>query len=460
MAHLLVAAAHKSSGKTTISVGLAGALTRRGHVVQTFKKGPDYIDPMWLGKASARACYNLDFNTMDHDEITALFASRQGGADIGLIESNKGLFDGVDLEGRDSNAALAKLLKSPVVLVIDTTGTTRGIAPLLRGYQVFDPDIRIAGVILNKVGGPRHEGKLRAAVERYTDLVVLGAIGRDDELAIHERHLGLTTPVEVAKLESRLARLYDAVETNVDVERILEIAASAPRTEAALVPVAVQKGVPVRIGIARDSAFTYYYPDDLEAMEKAGAELVYFNTLTDAELPEADGLFFGGGFPETHLEALEANSSIRADIKARINGGMPAYAECGGLMYLSQSLFWKGEKREMVGVIPGDAVMCARPQGRGYTRLQKTDYCPWAAHQPGGSARGFPAHEFHFARIDNLPDNTRFAFDIKRGHGIDGHHDGIIIGNWLAGFCHMRHTRANPWTEYFLHHVRACTGKS
>lgn len=459
MAHLLIAAAHKSSGKTTVSVGLAGALTRRGHVVQPFKKGPDYIDPQWLGRAAARPCYNLDFNTMSHGEIEGLFASRQKGADLGLIESNKGLYDGVDLEGRDSNAALAKLLKSPVVLVIDTTGTTRGIAPLLRGYQVFDPDIAIAGVILNKVGGPRHEGKLRAAVERYTDLPVLGAVGRDDALAIHERHLGLTTPSEMSKLESRLQRLYDTVEKNVEVDQLLKIASRAPSPVVSEAVAEPEPGPPVRIGIARDSAFTYYYPDDLEAMEKAGAELVFFDTLNDAGLPDVDGLFFGGGFPETHLAGLEANRSMRMDIKRKIENGMPAYAECGGLMYLSQSLCWKGDEREMVGVIQGRAVMCARPQGRGYTKLQKTLHCPWTTHQPGQLARGFPAHEFHFARIDDLPADTKFAFEVKRGHGIDGHHDGVIVGNLLAGFCHMRHTRANPWTKYFLRHVRTCVKK-
>ena len=173
MPHILIAAAHKSSGKTTVSMGLAAAMRRRNMRVQCFKKGPDYIDPMWLERASGTACYNLDFNTMREEEIDALFARHMQGADIGLIESNKGLYDGVNLDGSDANAALAKRLKSPVVLVIDTTGTTRGIAPLLKGYEVFDPEVVISDVILNKVGGPRHEGKLRRAVEHYTDIEVL-----------------------------------------------------------------------------------------------------------------------------------------------------------------------------------------------------------------------------------------------------------------------------------------------
>lgn len=455
MAHLFIAAAHKSSGKTTISVGLAGALVRRGMVVQPFKKGPDYIDPMWLSRAASRPCYNLDFNTMSHGEIAELFASRCAGADIGLIESNKGLFDGLDLEGADSNAALSKLLRSPVVLVIDVTGMTRGIAPLLIGYQQFDPDISIAGVILNKVGGARHEEKLRAAVARYTDLAVLGALGRDDKLTIDERHLGLTTPQDIAALDERLQRLYSRLEEEVDVERLLEIA----KTGVIPAPVAQSRSTsnsrPVRIGIARDDAFCYYYPDDLEALQFAGAELVFFDTLKDAQVPDIDGLFIGGGFPETHMQALEANQPMRQSINQALGGGMPAYAECGGLMYLCNSLVWQGRQCQMVGAVDGDAVMCERPQGRGYTRLATTANHPWMSTtaEPANIA----AHEFHFARIDNLPDNTKFAWRMQRGHGIDGSFDGIVLGNLLAGFGHLRDTSNHHWAKQFVAHVRSCS---
>ncbi len=454
MPHLFIAAAHKSSGKTTISVGLAGALARRGVVVQTFKKGPDYIDPMWLARASHRPCFNLDFNTMSHDEISGLFAAKIDGADLGLIESNKGLFDGVDLEGRDSNAALAKLLGSPVVLVIDTTGTTRGIAPLLRGYQVFDPDIKISGVILNKVGGPRHEGKLRAAVEHYTDIPVLGAVGRDESITIDERHLGLTTPVEITRLESRLSKLYDVISDSVNIDQMLQIAKSGriPLLPAPDIAVPVSD---IKIAIARDSAFTYYYPDDLEALEQAGAELIFFDALNDRQLPNADGLFIGGGFPETHMKALEANRTLRSDIKNKLQNGLPTYAECGGLMYLCNSLTWQGQRCEMVGTIEGDAIMCERPQGRGYSRLQNTSDYPWVLAPDAEPIKSVPAHEFHFSRIENLPEQTKYAFSVLRGQGIDGKFDGIVKSNLLAGFCHMRNTAANPWAGNFVQHVRA-----
>lgn len=461
MPHLIVAAAHKSSGKTTVSIGLARALKARGVAVQTFKKGPDYIDPMWLSRASGRPCYNLDYNTQSREEIDGFFASRSAAADLALIEGNKGLYDGVDLEGRDSNAALAKQLGAPVVLVVDTEGITRGVAPLLLGYRVFDPEIVIAGVILNKVAGPRHEGKLRAAVERYTDLLVLGAIGRRDELALSERHLGLTTPAETGAQDARIARIADAVALGVDLDRIRGIAALATPVRGTW-PVNPPRvgGERVRIAIARDTAFGFYYPDDLEAMEAAGAELVAFDTATAPRLPDCDGLFIGGGFPETQAAALARNASLRADIRALIEAGLPAYAECGGLMYLSRSIVWGAESHAMVGVIPGDAVMGGKPQGRGHVRLEETGAGPWPMVDGlGGEGFSIKAHEFHYAGIRGLPDNLQYAYKLLRGDGIDGRRDGIVMHNLLAGFSHQRHTAANPWARRFVAFVRACKAK-
>ena len=448
MPRFLIAAAHKSSGKTVISTGLSRALTMRGLTVQTFKKGPDYIDPMWLGLASGRPCYNLDFNTMNEGEVRHLLNSRADGADISIIESNKGLYDGVDLHGADSNAAMAKLTKSPIVLVVDTTGTTRGIAPLLVGYRAFDADVNIAGVILNKTGGPRHEGKLRAAVEEYTDIPVLGAVSRSTELEIGERHLGLTTPSETGMIQGLINTVGRRLTESVDLDALIAIAAKAPDLDSAQSSPINQFAKGIRIGVARDTAFGFYYPDDFEAFEAAGAELVFFDAINDTHLPNIDGLFIGGGFPETSMAKLEANSNIRHEIKQAIKNGLPAYAECGGLMYLCETLEWHGQKHEMVGVIPGNAVMCERPQGRGHTRLSPSDDCLW---QIDGGA--FKAHEFHYAKVDNLPVDTKFGFDVKRGAGISGAHDGIVVNNLMAGFCHMRNTASNPWVERFLRYV-------
>lgn len=470
MTYLLISAAHKSSGKTTVSVGLAAALGARGLRVQPFKKGPDYIDPMWLARGSGRPCYNLDFNTQTEAEIRALFARHARRADLALIEGNKGLYDGVDLEGSDSSAALAKLIGAPVVLVVDAVGITRGVAPLVLGYQIFDREVAIAGVILNRVASARQEGKLRQALERYTDVPVIGAIGRDPALAVRERHLGLTTPDETAALDETIGRLRLAMEQGVDLDRLLEIARGA---SAAWLPAAnSDRGLPcfeaeqaaakrdIRIAVARDTAFGFYYQDDLEALEQAGAELVFFNTLRDARLPEADGLFIGGGFPETQMATLAANRELRARIRRAAENGLPIYAECGGLMYLTRSIAWDSQVHEMVGFIPADTVMHATPQGRGLVVLEEADASPWPRGEKlaaADRASRIPAHEFHYAALEGLDPATRFAYRVIRGRGIDGRHDGIVKGNVLAGFCHLRSTeRSGCWARRFVAFVRAC----
>jgi cobyrinic acid a,c-diamide synthase len=458
MSHIFIAAAHKSSGKTSVTVGLTAALTRRGLAIQPFKKGPDYIDPLWLARAAGRACYNLDFFTQTGSEILATFSGKSIGADISVIEGNKGLFDGLDVEGADSNAALATLLSAPVVLVIDTGGMTRGIAPLIRGYLEFDPDVDIRGVILNKVGGARHEAKLRAALERYTDAEVLGAIGRDAALEIPERHLGLIPANEAGAADDMIARLADAVSAGIDLDRIIGVAGAAclPAGKTGQIASPQQQTADVRIAIARDAAFGFYYQDDLEAFAEAGAELAPFDALSDAQLPEADGLFIGGGFPETQLAALSANQSLLADIRQALAAGMPAYAECGGLMYLARNIAWRGEKRNMVGAVPADVIVGDRPQGRGYMVLEETAEIPWPVSSAAQSAvaGGIPAHEFHYARLENLPDDLNYAYRVVRGAGIDGRHDGIVIGNLVAGFAHHRNTGANPWVKRFVNFVR------
>jgi cobyrinic acid a,c-diamide synthase len=462
MAHIFIAAAHKSSGKTSVAVGLTAALVKRGMVVQPFKKGPDYIDPLWLARAAGRACYNLDFFTQSNPEIKATFTGKSLAADISVIEGNKGLFDGLSVEGADSNAALATMLSAPVVLVIDTGGMTRGIAPLIRGYLGFDPDVDICGVILNKVGGARHEAKLRAALERYTDAEVLGAIGRDATLEIPERHLGLIPANEANAADTMIARLADAVAAGIDLDRIIGLARagrlSAGETGSVSGPHQQVADVrpDVRIAIARDAAFGFYYPDDLEAFAAAGAELIAFDALNDAQLPDVDGLFIGGGFPETHLAALSANQSLLANIRQALASGMPAYAECGGLMYLARSIAWRGEKRNMVGAVPADVIVGDRPQGRGYVVLEEIGRNPWPPSSAGQGAvtASIPAHEFHYARLENLPDDLSYAYRVVRGAGIDGRHDGVVIGNLLAGFAHQRNTGANPWVNRFVEFVR------
>ena len=455
MPRLFVSAAHKSSGKTTVSAGIAAAMRARGLVVQPFKKGPDYIDPMWLTAAAGRSCRNLDFHTMGRDEIRREFVQRGEGADLGLVEGNKGLHDGVSVDGADSNAALAKLLAAPVVLVVDTRGITRGIAPLLHGYREFDRGVRIAGVVLNQVAGARHEGKLVHAVRTYTDIPVLGAIGRAPDLALDSAHIGLVPPAEIAEIEDRVARVARRIEEDVDVDRVREVAARVGTLDA--VPVQSGRSRPgtpgpdVRIAIARDAAFCFYYPGDLEALEEAGARLVPFDTLRDPAPPAADGIFIGGGFPERAMSALEANSPMRSSLRERIAAGTPVYAECGGLMYLARRIRWNGRDCAMVGAIPADVVMHERPRGRGYVLLEPTGDAPWAPAVPGL----VHAHEFHHSSLENqVGPDWRYAYRVRRGRGIDGERDGIVIGSLLASYSHLRDVEGCRWAGRFVAHVR------
>lgn len=481
MSRLYISAAHKSSGKTTVSIGLCSALHARGLSVRPFKKGPDYIDPIWLTMATGHDCHNLDFHTMNHAGIQSLFARQSRGADISLIEGNKGLYDGVDIQGSNSNAALARLLDTPVILVIDTRGITRGVAPLLLGYQGFEPGVRIAGVLLNHVGGTRHEGKLRAAIEHYTDLPVLGAIPHDDAIRVPERHLGLVPGNEFGDAAGFIARAAEVMEKHVEIEHLLAIAGAAPplpreEDHGDLAPVislnadrdghgdenpeAPSRPV-VKIAIARDPAFGFYYPDDLAALRRAGAELITLNTLTDTALPSADALFIGGGFPEVHMESLEANAGLRRAIRAAIQNGMPAYAECGGLMYLTRGINWRGRRCEMVGVIPAETHMHERPQGKGYIRLRETGKAPWGTLAPAGNGAPINAHEFHHASV-SIPareKEIKYAYEVLRGHGLDGKRDGIVYRNLLAGFAHLRDVQGSHWAARFVGHIREVSGQ-
>ena len=342
---------------------------------------------------------------------------------------------------------------------------TRGIAPLILGHQAFDPRIRIAGVILNRLGGHRHEAKLRAVIEHYTDVPVLGAVQEDAELALVERHLGLMPANETAEAERHIAAIGERIAAQVDLERLLAIS----QTDVPLLAPAPQargKAPQVCIAIARDAAFGFYYADDLAALAAAGAQTVFFDTLHDARLPPCDGLLIGGGFPECFLAELEANSSLRDDIRRAIEAGLPTYAECGGLMYLARCIAWKGRSAAMVGVIPGDIRMHEKPVGRGYVILEPNASHPWRGADnvagSGQSAQSAPeaaplhAHEFHYSSLTNLPADTRYAYAVRRGHGVDGRHDGVLLHRLLASYTHLRATSGCDWPTKFVQHVRDC----
>ena len=444
-----LSAAWKSSGKTTLSIGLIAALGARGRQVQPFKKGPDYIDPMWLGVAAGRACRNLD-PRLQEGGLAAYYAHHAAGSDLAFVEGSLGLHDGFSLDGSDSNAAVAKALGLPVVLVLDGRSVTRGIAAILKGLQVFDPGITIAGAILNRVASPRHEGKLRAAIETYTDVPLIGALAESPALSLVERHLGLMPSNEALDPQRTARRLAGVVAEAVDIDRLEPIARKA-RPVAPVEPIrprVVPAGGPV-VAIARDRAFGFYYPDDLDALEAAGARLMPVDMARDANLGGADALFLGGGFPEMLARALEANAPMRESVRQAAAGGMPIYAECGGLMYLARTLIHDGESHAMAGVLPVDVVMHAKPVGKGYVTLEETVHHPWP--RGGGPVLG---HEFHYSSVENADPGLRFAYRVTRGHGVVPGHDGIVQDNVLASYAHLRCVAGEDWAKRFVAFVR------
>ena len=514
MGRIYISAGHKSSGKTTLSIGLCAALTQQGKKVQPFKKGPDYIDPLWLANASSihrqRQCYNLDFNTQSPEEIIQTLTHYGDDADINIIEGNKGLHDGVALDGCDSNAAMAKLTQSPVILVIDARGVTRGVAPLLLGYQSFDKDINIAGVIYNFCGGARHEQKLRAVTEQYTDIPVFGMLRKSASMDLAERHLGLMPCNESKLAKQKISEIAQFVTGSVDLSKVIEYSNSASILPTVSQPLLVntkslsrnksKQKSKIRIGICEDEAFGFYYADDKQALSAMGAELVSINTLSDDELPKnIDGLFIGGGFPETQMKKLESNVSMRESIYSAIESGLPTYAECGGLMYLSESIEWENESAEMVGIIPAVARMNQKPQGRGYVRLEETVDMPWgkssenvdnknngnelvkaalvsSTRSPAeasiksalvtskkSASKIINAHEFHYSSLERINEDIddylktkgKFAYKVHRGVGITGENDGWVYKNLVATYSHLRHTNSNPWAYQFVEFVRS-----
>ncbi len=455
MSSFYISAAHKSSGKTTLSIGISAAIRQRGLSIQSFKKGPDYIDPIWLSQATGKPCYNLDFYTSGKDYILNQYAQYSQHNDNILVEGNMGLFDGMALDGSDSNAAMAKLLQLPVILVVDTSGTSRGIAPLLNGYQDFDKDIQYAGVILNKIAGNRHQDKISNVIQEYTDFTILGAVPKNADIQVTERHLGLIPGYEMKdESETVINLLATQALENINIDDLLAIKSMSSAQNQPDSPVTFpQSEHPpcLRIAIAMDEAFGFYYPGDLEQFKKLNVELIPFSCINDSELPSSiDGLFIGGGFPETQANHLSANKSMLKSIKKTIEDGLPTYAECGGLMYLCQTLRYENSTYPMCDVISATVNMHHKPQGRGYVILESTDVHPWL----NGNIQTINAHEFHYSAIEGLPENTKFAYHMKRGTGIDSIKDGIILHNMVASYTHLRQTDECSWVDNFVAFVK------
>ncbi len=444
---LLISSPQGHSGKTIVTIGLCYTLRKKGLSVQPFKKGPDYIDPSWLTLASRRDCRNLDLFLIPKDRLLASFGRACKDADISVIEGAMGLYDDSDLVDQGSSADLSRLLRAPILLVVNASRMTRSVAAMVTGYQRFEPDVVIAGVILNHVSGRRHAEKLRTAVERYCQIPVVGMIPRDTGLHVEERHLGLIPSPESKESELIVERIGRTLEPLFDLEEILKISRSMKGPSPLPIPPESAEGGfdagSGRIGVFYDRVFNFYYPENLEALTRAGAELIFINSLHD-RLPPVDGLYLGGGFPELFLDPLEKNHELREEIAAAAEKGLPVYAECGGLIYLCRSVHWNGRLYEMVGTIPAEVRLSRRPQGHGYVIAEVVADHPIFSR--GTVIRG---HEFHHSSL-SLKGKLSFAYEIKRGYGIDGKRDGIVYNNIMASYLHLHAEGTTEWAKRFV----------
>jgi cobyrinic acid a,c-diamide synthase len=457
---IIIAALKGGAGKTILSLGLTSAWREKGYSVAPFKKGPDFIDSGWLAFAAGRSCHNLDPFLMTDIQIIQSFLSHSLEADLSLIEGNRGLFDGLDQDGSCSTAELAKLLKTPVILIVDVTMATRTVAAIIMGCQRFDLDVKIVGVILNRVASPRQETLIRASIERYCDLPVVGSVRKLKGGLFPERHMGLVPYQERAQAERAIAWARTAVEDNLDLEAIWRLSQQVEPLDRMgqqqeVGPSDHLNGDPPRIGVIRDKSFWFYYPENLGQLKDLGAILVEVDSMESKELPDLDALYIGGGFPETQAKALADNRTFRDTLKDRIETGLSVYAECGGLMYLAKSLVVNEKTYPMVAALPLRCVMEKKPQGHGYTILEVTGQNPY--YPVGETLRG---HEFHYSRpLIDKAENIRSVFKVHRGRGLDGIRDGLVKKNLLATYTHLHAAGNTLWGKSLFRQALAAKSR-
>ncbi len=447
-----VSALRGGSGKTILTIGLTAALKSLGKKTAPFKKGPDYIDAGWLSLAAGRPCYNLDTFLIEEELVLQSYLQKSvfSGADIAVVEGNRGLYDGSDLEGKTSTAETAKLLGLPVLLCLDCTKSTRTMAAAVLGCLHFDPELIIGGVVLNRVAGPRHRKNLIKNIEYHTGIPVLGSIPKLREHDFPERHMGLVPTFEHEWAIDSIRSAERIARNNLDIDAIIDMAVDKTTTvvcseeSSSIVShktvgtVSAEKPV---IGVIRDSAFQFYYPENLEALHDEGAKLIFISPLEGKALPDVDGLYIGGGFPETHAHALSENSEYRYGIKRLADAGLPVYAECGGLMYMGKELIIDGASYPMTGVFPLSFTVSAKPQGHGYVVATVMKENPYFS--VGEEIRG---HEFRYSKIIEWDESqNETALSISRGTGMKDMKDGIMYKNVFACYLHSHASGTPSW---------------
>ncbi len=447
---LVIAGTHSGVGKTTFTLGLIHALRRRGLTVQPFKVGPDFIDPGHHSRVAGRISRNLDGWMLTRDANLEIFRGQARDADVAVVEGVMGLFDGFAGDAEDgSTAQMAKWLGLPALLVVDARAMARSAAALVQGFANFDKELSFLGVVMNRIGGPRHRQHLEAALAQVPGVRFFGALPREADLAIPERHLGLTTADDHPLDADYLDKLAGLLETHLDLDGLIGAMPTLNFPKSAPV---VPRARDIRLGVARDRAFCFYYPENLELLSQAGAELVFFSPVDDEHLPpHLHGLYLGGGYPELFASALAGNITMRRDIRDAAAGGLPIYAECGGLMYLSREIEAKdGLTFPMTGVLPLKVRMLPRLKALGYQEV--TLAADSLLGPAGAKARG---HEFHYSEIVSGQDSLARLYRLTARRGGKEASEGFIINNVLASYVHL-HFASNP--DLPRHLVAACRG--
>ena len=432
ISRIVIAGVTSGVGKTTAAVGIMHGLSKRGLRVQPFKVGPDFIDPSYHTLVTKRNSRNLDVWMMGRQGVLECFTSACKDADIAVVEGVMGLFDG--MSGKSdfaSTAHVAKILDAPIVLVVDASKGARSIAAIILGFLHFDRKLRIAAVILNNVAGERHANYITEALVGVVKIPVIGVLTRNSEIKMQERHLGLVPALELKGIKSQvITRTARYIAERIDLDKLLSLCSITSLPDA---PDHPRQSARAKIAVALDESFNFYYTDNLVALKRSGVQLIFFSPIKEQKLPEGvQGLMLGGGFPEVLADRLEKNRSMVRSIRRAVDEGMPIYAECGGLMYLTRSIRgYKGEKkaRKMAGIIEADTLMTGR------LTLNYTDA------ECNGSIFGkmhLRGHEFHYSSIENIAGDSRFAYSMKKGKGVTGTHDGFIINdNSLAAYMHL-----------------------